>query len=108
MFTVRRRKTFVILALLLVCTIVAALLECQVHAESSADEHTAAPGQATPMSHHGSSPHVMGQGLCLIAVLPTTIPLVWSVFARFHLSRRLVSVTSFALPPFIPPRAAAH
>lgn len=107
-FIVMRRQTFVILALLLICTIAAALLECQVHAESSADEHAAEHGQAPPRSHHGSSPHATGHGTCLLAVLSTALFLVWFTCVWFQVSPRLVCLTSPAFPPFIPPRAAAQ
>ena len=109
MFTVRRRKTYVILALLLVCTIAAALLECQVHTESSEDEHAAAHEHTAPMSHHHrSTPHAIGHVVCLIAVLPAAMFLVWFTVMRLHVSLRLVCLTSAAFPLFIPPRAAAH
>lgn len=109
MFTVMRRQPFVILALLLICTITAALLECQVHTGSSADEHAAEHGQAAPVSHpHRSASHTTGQSACLLAVLSTALFLVWFTFAWFHVSPRLVCLTSPALPPCIPPRAAAQ
>lgn len=109
MFTVMRRKTFIILAVLLICTITAALLECQVHTDSSEDEHAAAHEHAAPVSHHHrSSSHATGHGACLIAVLPTAVFLVWFTFVWFQVSLRLVCLIIPTFPPFIPPKAAAH
>jgi hypothetical protein len=101
-FTVVRRKTFTILAILLVCTIAAALLECQVHAASSQEyEHAAPIGH-----HHRSSLGTTGHGACLIAVLPTVMFLMWFAFVWLHVSLWFVRLTSPAFPPFIPPKTA--
>lgn len=109
MCTVRRRKTFVIFALLLVCTIAAAVLECQVHAEASEDEHAAAHEHAAPMGHkHHSSSYITGHMHCLIAVLPVAMCLLWSAFGWFHSFFRMVYLVSPVLLPFIPPKATAY
>jgi hypothetical protein len=100
---VRRRKTFSILAMLLICIMAAAFLECQVHAGSSVDEH------AAPRGHHPhTSMSITGHMACLIAVLPTAMFLVWFAIAWLHVSFWRVRVTPHALLPFIPPRTAAH
>jgi hypothetical protein len=105
---VRRRKTFSILAMLLVCIMAAALLECQVHAGSSADEHAAQHEHAAPKGHHDhTSMSLTGHMACLIAVLPTGIFLVWFAIAWLHVSFWCVRITPHALLPFIPPRTAA-
>ncbi len=103
MFTVMRRKTFVILALLLICTIAAAMLECQVHAASSEDAHAAPIGH-----HHRASPYTMGHVACLIAVLPTAMFLVCFTFVWLHVSFWFIRVAPHALLLFRPPRIAAH
>jgi hypothetical protein len=104
-----RRKTFTILAILLVCTMVAALLECQVHAASSADEYAAAHEHAVPISHHHrSAPHATGHVTCLIAVLPTAMFLVWLTFVWLYVSFWFTRVTPHALLLFRPPRTAVH
>jgi hypothetical protein len=102
-FPVMHRKTFTILAILLICTIAAALLGCQVHATSSADEHAAPIGH-----HHSASPYTRGHVACLIAVLPTAMFLVWFAFVWLHVSFWFIRVIPHALLPFIPPRIAAH
>ena len=109
MLPVMRRKTFTILAILLVCTMAAALLECQVHAGSSADEHAAEHEHAAPLGHHHrASPYTTGHVACLIAVLPTAMFLVWFAFVWLYVSFRFIRVTPLALLPFIPPRTAAQ
>ena len=109
MLPVMRRKTFTILAILLVCTMAAALLECQVHAASSADEYAAQHEHAAPLGHHHrASPYTTGHVACLIAVLPTAMFLVWFTFVWLHVSFWFTRVTPHALLPFIPPRTAAH
>jgi hypothetical protein len=106
---VRRRKTFTILAMLLVCTMAAALLECQVHAVASADEYAAGPAHAAPIGHHHrASPYTTGHVACLIAVLPTAMFLVCFTFMWLHVSSWFIRVTPHALLPFRPPRTAAH
>lgn len=101
---VTRYKTLAMLAILLVCTIVVALSECQVYTASS-DEHE----QDTPLGHHNNaSAHAMGHGACLIALLPTALALVWFAFFWFHISFRFVRLTPLAFPPFIPPRTATR
>ena len=107
MLPVRRRKTFAILAMLLVCMMAAALLECQVHAESSMDEHAAQHEHAAPKGHHHTSMSIMGHIACLIAVLPTAMFLVWFAIAWHLVSFWCIRVTPYALLPFIPPRTAA-
>jgi uncharacterized membrane protein len=105
---VRRRKTFTILVMLLVCMMAAALLECQVHAESSMDEHAAQHEHAAPRGNHRHpSMSLTGHMACLIAVLPTVMFLVWFAIAWLHVSFWCVRVTPHALLPFIPPRTAA-
>src|SRR6266511_1062134 len=98
-----RRKTFTILAILLVCTMAAALLECQVHAGSSADEHTAPIGH-----HHRTSPYTTGHAVCLIAVLPTTMFLVWFTSEWLHVLFWFIRVIPHASLLFRPPRTAAR
>jgi hypothetical protein len=106
---VRRRKTFTILAILLVCTMAAAFLECQVHAGSSADEHAAQHEHATPLGrHHSASPYTTGHGACLIAVLPTAMFLVWFTSLWLHVSFWFIRVIPHALLLFRPPRIAAQ
>jgi hypothetical protein len=98
-----RRKTFIILAILLACTLAAALLECQVYAGSSVDEH------AVPMGHHHhASPYTMGHVACLIAVLPTTMSLIWFTSVWLHVSFWFIRVTPHASLLFRPPRTAAQ
>lgn len=109
MFTVKRRKTFTILAILLVCTLAAAILECEVHAESSEDGHAAAHKHATPVGHHPSpSPSMTGHMACLIAVLPTAMFLVWFVCMWLPLSCWVMRLTPRVFLPFIPPKIALH
>lgn len=103
MLSVKRRKTFAILAILLVCTIAAAILECQVHAASSEDEHVAPIGH-----HHHSSTGTTRHVACLLAVLPTEVFFVLFAFFWFYVSRWFVCLTPRVLPPFIPPKTAAH
>ena len=103
MFTVMRRKTFTILAILLVCTLAAAVLECEVHAESAEDGH------ATPVGHHHSpSPSMTGHMACLIAVLPTAIFLVWFACMWLSLSCWFMCLTAHVFLPYIPPKTALH
>ena len=103
MFTVIRRKTFTMLAILLVCALAAAILECELHTESSADEH------ATPVGHHHSaSPHMTGRMACLIAVLPTAMFLVWFACMWLPISCRFVRLTPYVFLPFIPPKTVLH
>jgi hypothetical protein len=105
---VRRRKTFAILVMLLVCMMAAALLECQVHAESSMDAHAVQHEHAAPRGHHHHpSMSLTGHMACLIAVLPTVMFLVWFAIAWLLVSFWCVRVTPHALLPFIPPRTAA-
>jgi len=102
--SVMRRKTFIILAMLLVCTMAAALLACQVHAASSNE-----PEHAAPIGHHhNSSPYTMGHVACLIAVLPTTMFLVWFASEWLHVSFWFIRVTPHASLLFRPPRTAAR
>jgi hypothetical protein len=109
MFTVMRRKTFTILAILLVCTLAAAILECEVHAESSGDGHATAHEHATPMGHHHStSPYMTGHMACLIAVLPAAIFLVWFACMWLPISCWFVRLTPHIFLPFIPPKTALH
>ena len=108
MLPVMRRKTFTILAILLVCTMAAALLECQVHAGSSADEYAAQHEHAAPRGPHHPSMSLTGHMACLIAVLPTAMFLVWFAFVWLYVSFRFIRVTPLALLPFIPPRTAAQ
>ena len=104
MYTVTRRKTFVMLAILLVCTIVVALHACQVYGASS-DEYA----QDTPPGHHNKAfAHATGHLACLIALLPTALSLVWFAFFWFHVSFWFVRLTPLAFPPFIPPRTATR
>ena len=104
-----RRKTFIILAMLLVCTMAAALLECQVHAGLSADEYAAGPAHAAPLGHHHrASPYTTGHVACLIAVLPTTMFLVWFASEWLHVSFWFIRVTPHASLLFRPPRTAAR
>jgi hypothetical protein len=103
MFTVMRRKTFTILAILLVCTLAAASLECASHAESSEDGH------ATPVGHHQSaSPYTTGHMACLLAVLPAAMFLVWFARRWSHVSCWFVRLTPHAFLPFIPPKTVLH
>ncbi|HEY5870685.1 MAG TPA: hypothetical protein VI542_34815 [Candidatus Tectomicrobia bacterium] len=98
-----RRKTFTILAILLVCTLAAAILECEVHAESSEDGHT------TPVGHHHSPfPSMTGHMACLIAVLPTAMFLVWFACMWLPLSYWFMHLTPHVFLPYIPPKAALH
>jgi hypothetical protein len=107
--SVMLRKTFTILAMLLVCTMAAALLECQVHAGLSADEYAAQHAHAAPMGHrHTASPYTTGHVACLIAVLPTAMFLVWFTFVWLHVSFWFTRVTPHALLLFRPPRTAAQ
>src|SRR3989442_117673 len=104
-----RRKTSTTLAMLLVCTMAAALLECQVHAGSSADEYAAQHAHAAPMGHrHSASPYTTGHGACLIAVLPATMFLVWFASEWLHVSFWFIRVTPHASLLFRPPRTAAR
>jgi hypothetical protein len=106
---VRRRKTYSILVMLLVFMMAAAFLECQVHAESSLDEHPAQHEHAAPRGpHHHTSMSITGHMACLIAVLPTAMFLVWFAIAWLHVLFWCVRATPHALLPFIPPRIAAH
>jgi hypothetical protein len=100
---VLRRKTIIILAVLLVCTLAAALLECQVHAASSADEHAAPIGH-----HHSTSPYKTGHVACLIAVLPTPMFHVWFACMWLPLSYWFMHLTPHVFLPYIPPKAALH
>ena len=105
MCTVRRRQTFTILTLLLVCTLAAAILECAVHTESSDDQHATAHEHATPMGHsHSASPSMTGHMACLIAVLPTAMFLVWFACMWFPLSCWFMRLTPHVFLPFIPPK----
>ena len=109
MLPVRRRKTFSILAMLLVCIMAAALLECQVHAGVSVDEHAAQHEHAASRGHHHhTSLSLTGHMACLIAVLPTVMFLVWFAIVWLHVSFWCVRATPHALLPFIPPRTAAQ
>jgi hypothetical protein len=100
-----RQKTFTILAILLVCTMAASVLECQVHAEVSSDAHATAHEHATTTGHHqSSSPDTTGHMACLIAVLPTVVFLVWFASMWFHISCWFVRLTPHVFPPFIPPK----
>lgn len=104
MCPVTRHKTFAMLAILLVCTIVVALHECQVYGASS-DEYE----PDTPLDHHhNASAYATGHGACLIALLPTALSLVWFTFLWFHISFWFVRLTPLAFPPFIPPRTATR
>jgi hypothetical protein len=106
---VRRRKTFTILAILLVCTMAAALLECQVHAALSADEYAAQIEHAAPLGHHHHAfPYTTGHVSCLIAILPTAMFLVWFTSMWLLVSFWFIRVTPYALLLFRPPRTAAH
>ena len=100
--TVMRRKTFTIFAILLVCTIAAAILECQVHVESSEHEHTAPMGH-----HHDASMGTRGHVVCLIAVLPTAVFFVLFACFWFHAPRWSVCLAPRVFPLFRPPKPAA-
>jgi hypothetical protein len=103
MLTIMRRKTFTILAILLVCTLAAASLECVVHVASSDDEH------ATPMGdHHSPSPFRIGYLACLIAVLPTVMCLVWFACLWLPLSYWFMRLTLYVFLPYIPPKTSLH
>jgi hypothetical protein len=105
---VRRWKTFAILAMLLVCLLAAALLECQVHAESSVDEHATQHEHAAPRGHHHTPRGITGHTACLIAVLPTAMFLVWFAFVWLHVSLWRIRITPHPVLPFIPPRPATR
>ena len=106
---VMRRKTFIILAVLLVCTLAAALLECQVHAASSADEDAAQHEHAAPLGHHHrASPYTTGHVSCLIAVLPTAMFLVWFTFGWLHVSCWFIRATPPVLLLFRPPKTTTQ
>ncbi len=105
MLPVRRRKTFSILAMLLVCIMAAALLECQVHAGVSVDEHAAQHEHAASRGHHHhTSLSLTGHMACLIAVLPTAIFLVWFAIAWLHVSFWCVRVTPTRIAAVHPPK----
>jgi hypothetical protein len=107
MLTVMRRKTCTILAMLLVCTLVAAILECEVHVMSSADEHATTDGHTTPIGHrHSASPSMTGHLACLIAVLPTVMFLMWFACMWLSLSCGLMRLTPHVFLPYIPPKTA--
>jgi hypothetical protein len=109
MYTVMRRKTFTLLAILLVCILAAASVGCVVHAEFSDEEHPTAHEHATPMGdHHRPSPSMTGHLACLIAVLPTAMCLVWFACMWLPLSCWFLRLTPHVFLPYIPPKTALY
>lgn len=103
MLPIAHRKTYAMLALMLVCMLVAALLECQVHGASAAEhEH------ATPLDHqHGPASSASTHGACVLAVLPTAIWLGELSCIWFDIIDDFVPRIAPVFPPFIPPKTAA-
>lgn len=98
------RKTYAILALLLVCMTATMVIECQVHTAVSAHEQAMPSGQHH--SHHTSG-YTAGAMPCLLAVLPSGVALIVFVSMWFHITLRMLYSTSLVFPLFIPPRHAA-
>lgn len=98
------RKTYAILAMLLVCVTATMVIECQVHTTGSAHEH------AMPSRHyhsHDASGHTARVLPCMIAVLPSVALLTIFTYFWFHATPMMWHYVTPAFPLFIPPRNAA-
>lgn len=93
------RKTYQIVALLLVCLAVGATLACQIHLAPFDHEHAVPDTYPT-----GSAAHAALDFSCAVAVLPVMLVFLSCFFVTFHATPRLLKRTVPVFPPFIPPR----
>lgn len=106
MMAISVSKTWKVPAALMACLLAAAAVVCLVHTDAFDETHTPFQGH----HHTSSSPsaHITLDLHCLLAILPTTVVLVWLCLGAFSLtvlwSHPLVPV----FPPFIPPRLLAY
>jgi len=99
--SIASRKTCPIIALLLICVTVGAVIACQVHITSSGHGH-AVPSK----SHSSSSAHSSLDFSCvgMAAVLPMAVIFASLVFHVLHVTPLVLKYVVLAFPPFIPPR----
>ena len=82
---------------------VVALVGCQGH--PPALDQT----QAFPSGHHRApAPHAALDLNCVVATLPTVVPLLTVYLCTPYTADRLAHPTGFASPPFIPPEVTLH
>ena len=98
MLSLVQRKTFAILAMLLVCATVTMVIACQFHIVASEHRH------ALPSGHH-HSPSAGGVA-CLTAVLPASTFLVLLTFAWFWVALLLLQSSPSGVSLFKPPKTA--
>ena len=90
-----------VLAMLLICMAVMAVITCQLHVAPDAHDHAASPGH-----HHSPSSHASGDMPCVTGVLSTMMFFTSVLFVFFHIAPLLVPNTLITFPPFRPPRTA--
>ena len=98
-------KARLIVALLLICLSIGAVIVCQVHTVPLDHEH-AMPSH----SHPDSSAHSLFDFSCMgmAAVLPTIVIFAALLFHRVHTIPLVLKHAVLAFPPFIPPRHLAR
>ena len=102
MLSVMPRKAHQVVAMLLVCVALGAIVVCQFHMTPSDHGHDA------PGTHHPTpSAHSMLDSSCLMAVLPAIIFIAFLVFFPFYAAPLWLKHAPPTFPPFIPPRHAA-
>lgn len=95
------RKARQIVALLLICMAVGAVIACQVYT-TPLDQGQAMPSQ----SDANASAHSLLAFSCMgmAAVLPMLVIFAWLLFHVLHTTPLVLNPAVFVFPPFIPPR----
>lgn len=99
-------KTWKVLPALVACLIAVASVVCLVHTDVLEEAQTAPQGQ-----HHtssSSSVHITLDPLCLVAIPPAVLVLIWLCLGALCLSVLLSNPVVPAFPLFIPPKAVAR
>ena len=101
MLSIRPRTPCRIVALLLICMTVGALIACQIHI-NPLDHGHAIPSQ----SHPSSAAHSFFDLSCMgmVVVLPTLVIFASFLFHLLHTTPLVLKHTVLAFLPFVPPR----
>ena len=105
MLSMASRKACPLIAFLLICVTVGAVIACQVHITPLGHEH-AVPSK----SHSSSSTHASLDFSCMgmAAVLTIIVLVAFFVFHTLQVTPSMLKYTILAFPPFIPPRSITH